>query len=77
MPANDPTKANQLGTSRPNAFPTRTPSRSSISATEMPISTDTVEAARMVAARSAATARSPMSLYLRVVGRGHRLGTSG
>jgi hypothetical protein len=46
------------------------PAASSISATEIPISTETVDATRTVPARSAATAMSLMLLYLlRVVSR--------
>jgi hypothetical protein len=77
MPANEPMKASQLGTSRLNAFPTTTPRSSSISATEIPTSTENVEARRIVPARSAATAISLKDLYLRSVGRGHWLSTSG
>jgi len=58
MPAKLPTKESQSGTERWKAFPTTTPSASSTSATEIPISTETVEATRTAAARTAATARS-------------------
>ena len=74
--------ASQLGTSRLNALPTTTPAKSSINATETPTSIETIEASRIVAARTAATAKSPISTSdVVVVGRGHqrespRLGAS-
>jgi hypothetical protein len=66
IPANEPTKVNQLGMSTLRALPTTTPRSSSINATEMPTSTETVDARRITPARTAATAISLMSLYLRI-----------
>ena len=60
MPANEPMKLSQVGMSIENAFPTTMPSASSISATEIPASTEIVEARTIVPARSAATAMSLM-----------------
>ena len=64
IPANEPTKLSQLGTTRWKALPTTTPRKSSINATETPISTETVEASTIVPARSAAIAMSLTGLYL-------------
>lgn len=47
LPANEPMKASQSGTARSKALPTTTPSASSIRATEIPSSTEIVEAARI------------------------------
>jgi hypothetical protein len=58
IPAKVPTNVSQSGTARSKALPTTTPSASSIKATEMPISTEIVDAARIAAARIAATASS-------------------
>ena len=67
MPANEPMKLSQLGTSRFSALPTTTPAKSSISATEIPTSTDTIDASRIVAASTAATAMSLISTSCRTV----------
>src|SRR6266540_59499 len=58
IPANEPTKLSQDGMSSEKALPTTKPPKSSISATDSPISTETVDATRIVPASSAATARS-------------------
>src|SRR5207244_4444028 len=63
IPANEPRKPSQPGTSTWKALPTITPASSSISATESPTSTLIVDATRIVPARSAATAMS-LNLYL-------------
>src|SRR3954451_8052093 len=57
-PANVPTNDSQSGTVTVNRFPTATPAASSISATDSPISIDTMLARRIVIASSAANARS-------------------
>ena len=54
-------KLSHLGTSSLKALPTMTPARSSISATEIPISTETIDAKRIVPASSAAMAMSLIS----------------
>jgi len=51
-------KLSQLGTTTWAALPTITPASSSISATDSPISTEIVEASRIVPAKTAASARS-------------------
>ncbi len=65
MPANEPMNESQSGTLRSNAFPTTTPAASSIRATERPISTEIVDATRIVAARMAAIASSLTATSLR------------
>ncbi len=57
-PANVPTNDSQSGTLTVNRFPTATPAANSISATDSPISIDTMLAKRIVTASSAANARS-------------------
>jgi hypothetical protein len=52
MPAKEPMKVSQSGTFNGNMFPTTTPAKSSISATERPSSTESVEATRIVPART-------------------------
>jgi hypothetical protein len=83
IPANEPMNISQLGTSRSSALPTTTPAKSSISATEIPTSTETIEAKRIDVARTAAIAMSLISTSRSTVqrGRGHqrqepRLGAS-
>src|SRR6266542_745731 len=76
IPANDPRKASQSGTPTSNALWITTPSASSISATEMPSSTEIVDAARIADARMTAIASS-LNLYLlgkSFGGRGHQPG---
>ena len=75
MPANEPMKLSQSGTSSPKRFPTRAPRKSSISATEKPTSTEIIEATRIVAARTAAIAMLLISTSgeANVRGRGHQL----
>src|SRR5437879_2164353 len=51
-------KASQLGTLRPSALPATNPATSSISATDSPASTDTIDASSTTPARTAATAMS-------------------
>jgi hypothetical protein len=58
MPAKVPMKVSQSGTDRSTALPTTTPNVSSTRATEMPISTEIVEAARIATAKTTATASS-------------------
>jgi hypothetical protein len=69
-------KLSQPGERRCAALPTTTPASSSISATDSPISTEIVEARRIVPARIAAIAMSLVSTSLAgepvVVGRGHQ-----
>src|SRR5207248_9601907 len=74
MPANEPMKVSHDGTSIEKALPTTKPPNSSISATERPISTETVDASRIVPASSAAIAMSLISTSgdQNVRGRGHQ-----
>src|SRR6266508_1613273 len=75
IPAKVPMKASQSGTPVSKALPTTTPSASSISATEIPSSTEIVDAARIAAARITATASSLTSTSCErrfVWGRGHQ-----
>ena len=57
-------KLSHDGTARLKTLPTTMPAKSSISATEIPISTLIIDATRIVPARSAATAMSLTVLYL-------------
>src|SRR5919201_1036486 len=58
IPANEPMKESQSGTVGWKALLTKTPAASSISATDRPISTEIVLAARIVPPRTAASANS-------------------
>jgi len=63
MPAKPPMKSIQGVGRRPKTFAPTTPRPISMIATEMPISTETIEATRIRAARIVAVARSDMPLH--------------
>ena len=74
MPANEPTNASQSGTETSKTLPMTTPSPSSINATEMPTSTETIEATSTAATRTTASASSltSTSSIRNHGGRGHQ-----